>query len=129
MRTGSATTRLIALRGPVLDALCRDHLGRTHAYYLDVPFAETLRRHATKPQAHEYGEPEMRDWYRPLDLLPGGGETVIPVASALAETVERVMRNAGWATPPGTDCTEAQGPAAAPRPARAPRLPPGGGGR
>ncbi|MFJ2198836.1 kinase [Streptomyces violaceusniger] len=116
--------------GPMLDALCRDHQGRTHAYYLDVPFAETLRRHATKPQADEYGEPEMRDWYRPLDLLPGGGETVIPATSALAETVGRVMRDAGWAAPPETDGAEAQGPpSAAPMPARVPRPPSGGGGR
>ncbi|MFE1934756.1 kinase [Streptomyces sp. NPDC059474] len=116
--------------GEMLDALCRDHLGHSHAYYLDVPFAETLRRHAMKPQADEYGEPEMRDWYRPLDLLPGGGETVIPAASALAETVERVMRDAGWAAPPGTDGAEAHGRSAAPTPpARAPRLPPGGGDR
>ncbi|MCG0286611.1 kinase [Streptomyces sp. PSAA01] len=115
--------------GPMLDALCRDHLGRTHGYYLDVPFAETLRRHATKPRADQYGEPELRGWYRPLDLLPGGGETVIPATSALAETVERVMRDAGWAAAPGTDGAEARGASAAPTPARAPRLPPGGGGR
>ena len=83
--------------GTMLDALRRDHRGRTCAYYLDVPFAETVRRHATKPQAAEYGEAELRDWYRPLDLLPGGAETVIPAASGLEETAERVLREAGLA--------------------------------
>ncbi|WP_039939346.1 kinase [Streptomyces himastatinicus] len=81
--------------GTMLDGLRDDHRGRTHAYYLDVPFAETVRRHATKPQAAEYGEAELRDWYRPLDLLPGGGETVVPATSGLDETVERVLRESG----------------------------------
>ncbi|MGR3933597.1 kinase [Streptomyces sp. BRA346] len=81
--------------GAMLDALREDHRGRTHAYYLDVPFAETVRRHATKPQAAEYGEAELRAWYRPLDLLPGGAETVIPATSGLDETVERVLRESG----------------------------------
>ena len=82
---------------PMLDALRHDHRGRTHAYYLDVPFAETLRRHATKPQAAEFGEAELRRWYRPLDLLPDATETVIPPTSTLDETVARVLRDAGLA--------------------------------
>ncbi|WP_077063151.1 kinase [Streptomyces sp. MP131-18] len=81
--------------GSMLEALRRDHRGRTHHFYLDVSFDETLRRHTTKPQAAEYGEAEMRDWYRPLDLLPGGVETVVAESSALADTVDRVLREAG----------------------------------
>jgi 8-oxo-dGTP pyrophosphatase MutT (NUDIX family) len=34
--------------GAMLSALISDHLGRAFAYFLDVPFDETLRRHATK---------------------------------------------------------------------------------
>ncbi len=41
----------------------------THAYYFDISFEETLRRHHTKPNAHEFGEEEMRRWYVPKDLL------------------------------------------------------------
>ncbi|SOD62539.1 Predicted kinase [Streptomyces zhaozhouensis] len=81
--------------GPMLEALRRDHRGRTHHYYLDVSFEETLRRHAGKPQAAEYGEAEMRDWYRPLDLLPSGVESVVPETSGFAATVERILREAG----------------------------------
>lgn len=81
--------------GAMLAALRRDHRGRTHQYYLDVPFEETLRRHATKPEADAYGEAEMRAWYHPLDLLPSGVETVIPATSSLADTVDRVLRDAG----------------------------------
>jgi hypothetical protein len=77
--------------GEMLTALLADRAGSAWAYYLDVPWAETLRRHATKPQAAEYGESEMRRWYRERDLLLGGLEQVIPDRSALDETVRRIM--------------------------------------
>ncbi|MBM9506575.1 kinase [Actinacidiphila acididurans] len=83
--------------GDMLARLRADHRGPTHGYYLDVPFEETLARHATKPQASEYGEAQMRDWYRPLDLLPGAVETVIGADSTLAVTVARIMLDTGLA--------------------------------
>ena len=43
--------------------------GVVHVYYFDIPFDETLRRHATKPNAHEFGEAEMRQWWRSSDVL------------------------------------------------------------
>ncbi|HEY5015485.1 MAG TPA: AAA family ATPase [Streptosporangiaceae bacterium] len=101
--------------GRMLTALIAEHADRAGAYYLDVPWAETLRRHATKPQAAEYGEREMRGWYRERDLLPGGLEQIIPAASALDETVRRIMAESGLAdggingrkrsdcSPPGID--------------------------
>lgn len=79
----------------MLTGLISDHAGRAFAYFLDVPFDETLRRHATKTGTLNYGEAEMRQWYRGLDLLPGGIEQVIPAASALESTVTRLMADAG----------------------------------
>jgi hypothetical protein len=84
--------------GDMLTALAADHQGTTRLYYLHVPFEETLRRHATKPQAAEYGEAEMSAWYRELDLLPDGIEQVIPTESSLNDTVQLVMSDAGLAT-------------------------------
>jgi adenylate kinase family enzyme len=83
--------------GQMLTTLITDHPGSAFAYYLDVPFEETLRRHTSKPQASEYGEAEMRDWYRDHDLLPGGLEQVIPAESSLDDTVRRVMEDSGLA--------------------------------
>lgn len=37
--------------------------------YLDVIMAETLRRHALRPQASEFGPDDMRSWYRSRYLL------------------------------------------------------------
>ncbi|MFI8166120.1 AAA family ATPase [Streptomyces sp. NPDC085931] len=89
--------------GGMLTRLRADHRGPTHAYYLDVPFEETLARHATKPIADAVDETELRDWYRPRDLLPGRLETVIGAGSALHETVARIMSDTGLAHLPATD--------------------------
>lgn len=85
--------------GEMLTRLCADHVGRTHRYYLDVPFDETLARHATKPIADVVDAARLRSWYRPLDLLPGAGETVIGADSTLPGTVERILRDTGLAAP------------------------------
>ncbi|MFI9752937.1 AAA family ATPase [Streptomyces collinus] len=89
--------------GEMLARLRSDHRGPTHAYYLHVPFEQTLLRHATKPIANELGEAELRDWYRELDLLPGGTETVIGPDSTLRETVDRIMLDTGLAGLPALD--------------------------
>jgi hypothetical protein len=40
----------------MLDGLRRDHLGLSYFYYLDVSIDETVRRHAPRPQAAEFGQ-------------------------------------------------------------------------
>jgi hypothetical protein len=90
--------------GEMLTALIADRVGSARAYYLDVPWTETLRRHATKPQSAEYGESEMRGWYREGDLLPGGIEQMIPAASSLDATVRQMMTESGLGN--GRGCPE-----------------------
>jgi hypothetical protein len=84
----------------MLMTLIDDHQGRTCCYYFDVPFEESLRRHAGKPQASKYGAAEMKAWYRGLDLLPGSTEQVIPAAMTQDEIVRRVMADSGLAAEP-----------------------------
>ncbi|KOG75237.1 kinase [Streptomyces antibioticus] len=84
--------------GTMLQDLASAHRGVTRCYYLHAPFEETVRRHATKPDA-EYlahvNENHLRDWYREKDLLPGALETVIDTSSALDETVQQILRESG----------------------------------
>ncbi|PWI12840.1 kinase [Streptomyces sp. Act143] len=89
--------------GDMLARLCADHRGPSHAYYLDVGFDETLVRHATKPIRDEVGPEQLREWYRPRDLLPGGVETVIGADSPLHRTVDRIMTDTGLAHLPPVD--------------------------
>jgi predicted kinase len=81
--------------GAMLRALRDDHRGLSRFYYLDVPFEETMRRHATRPQAGDFGRAEMTAWHRGRDLLPGGIERVIPAKTTLEAAVEWVVQDAG----------------------------------
>ncbi|NEB04100.1 kinase [Streptomyces sp. SID13726] len=89
--------------GEMLARLRADHPDPTHGYYLHVPFEQTLLRHATKPIANEVSELQLRDWYRELDLLPGGIETVVGADSTMSETVDRIMLDSGLAGLPAVD--------------------------
>jgi predicted kinase len=89
--------------GDMLARLRADHRGPPHSYYLDVPFEETVSRHATKPIADDVSEAQLRDWYRSRDLLPGQVETVIGADSTLAATVDRIMLDTDLAGLPAMD--------------------------
>jgi hypothetical protein len=54
----------------MLEALHHDHAGPSAWYYLDVSLPETLRRHATRVQRHEFSAQDLQQWYREHDLLP-----------------------------------------------------------
>jgi hypothetical protein len=49
--------------------LAADHLGTTHHYYFDIPFEQTLRRHATRTTAKEFTPEQMHAWYQERDLF------------------------------------------------------------
>jgi hypothetical protein len=81
--------------GSMLAGLLSDHRGISNCYYLDVPYEETVRRHATRPQAADFSPADMSGWYRPLDLLPGGVERVLPANMTLDDTAALVFRESG----------------------------------
>jgi predicted kinase len=101
----------------MLDGLRRDHLGQSCFYYLDVSWEETVRRHATRPQAADFGVDDMRDWYRPRDLLTAVREQVIPETSTLRETTSLILAQArlrpgAFRADRAGDAAPAPGPAA-----------------
>lgn len=75
----------------MLAQLAHDHRGQSHFYYLDVSMNETIRRHATRPQAADFSPDEMRQWYRARDLLRSVPERVIPETSTLQETISLIL--------------------------------------
>ena len=48
-----------------------------YAYYFDISFEETLKRHQTRQKCMEFGEKEMREWWREKDLSAILRETLI----------------------------------------------------
>ena len=52
-----------------------------------------MRRHTTKPNAHEFGESEMRQWWKDQDVLDVPGEQRIGEKLAQAEIVDTIYRD------------------------------------
>jgi predicted kinase len=94
--------------GDALLKLIKDHDGPSFVYYLDVSFAETLRRHATRPQATEFDPDQMREWYIDHDVLGVPGEHIIGESSTFTQTVGHVLHSSRLTeTPAVTYCPTA----------------------
>lgn len=63
---------------------------KVDAYYFDLPFEETLRRHQTKPNCKEFGEVEMRRWWREKDFSDVLSEVRICAEKDLESIVEGI---------------------------------------
>ncbi|WP_405057156.1 kinase [Kribbella sp. NBC_01505] len=84
--------------GDMLRQLVADHAGVTGAYYFQLPFDETIRRHSTRELSKVVTADQMRDWYRDIDLLGVPGEQVIGIDSTLDQTVDRILADLDWTT-------------------------------
>lgn len=85
--------------GDLLIKLGDEHVGQTRHYYFDLTFDETVRRHATRPLATEVSAVQMREWYRPRDVLGLPGEVVINSDQRLGDTVQLIMAQGFPAAP------------------------------
>jgi len=81
--------------GDMLRQLRDDHAGPSYFYYLDIPFEETIRRHATRSKATAFTAEEMATWFHAQDLLGEPRETVIDQTSSLEMTVKRILTDSG----------------------------------
>ncbi|MFD2024052.1 MULTISPECIES: AAA family ATPase [Promicromonospora] len=77
--------------GDMLRALVADHRGTSAVAYLDVPFDETLRRHAGRPQAADFTPELMAQWWAQDDYLDLNGEIVVGPQIAAQETVDWLL--------------------------------------
>ncbi|MCH5262301.1 MAG: kinase [Lachnospiraceae bacterium] len=62
------------------------------AYYYDLPFEETLLRHQSKPNCHEFGGTEMRRWWREKDFIGSIPEKTLSAEISLEDTIELIYR-------------------------------------
>lgn len=63
---------------------------RVYAYYFDIPFEETLRRHQTRAKCKEFGEDEMRKWWREKDFAKQLKEKSITAEKDMESIVEDI---------------------------------------
>lgn len=75
---------------PLFETAVQEYGENIFAYYYDLPFEETLLRHATKPNQAEFGEVEMRRWWQEKDFLPNIRETVFQKDLGFSEAVQQI---------------------------------------
>lgn len=100
---GRAHSETVVLEGilptgdyrPLFEAAQRLYGERIFAYYYDLSFEETLRRHATKPNRNDFGESDMRRWWREHDFIGFLPETILTAEVSLEEAASRILRDMG----------------------------------
>lgn len=60
------------------------------AYYFDLPFEETLKRHQTKPNCNEFGEKAMRRWWHDKDFSDVLSERVITSEKGIQSIIDEI---------------------------------------
>jgi predicted kinase len=97
--------------GQPLRELIAGHRGPVSAYWLDVSFDETVRRHRSRPEPIPVTAEQMREWYAPLDVLGLPCEQIIGESVGFEDSVEQILHGSGLAAvAPLTPC-----PVACPR--------------
>lgn len=64
-----------------------------YAYYYDLPFEETLQRHKTKPNSGDFGENEMRRWWKEKDYIEFIPEKILTSQLGIDETVKMILQD------------------------------------
>ena len=77
---------------PLFQRALEEYGSNIYAYYYDLPFEETLRRHGTKPNRFSFGEEDMRRWWREKDYIGIIPEEIITADVSLSEAVDRIYR-------------------------------------
>ena len=75
---------------PLFDLSVLLYGSEIYAYYFDLPFEETLKRHQTKPNCHEFGEEAMRGWWREKDFSDVLNEVSITSERNIDDIVEDI---------------------------------------
>ena len=111
LRYGSRTCPVVILEGILrrewyapLFHLAGELFGsQIFAYYYDLPFEETLRRHQTKSNREDFGEEAMRGWWVDKDYLDGIAEKRIPASLSQQETVNMIIQDLSLTDKEGND--------------------------
>jgi len=77
---------------PLFEAAVEEYGSDIFAYYWELPFEETLIRHSTKPNRDDFGEPEMRRWWREKDYLTIIKETILTKDLSFDDALEKIYQ-------------------------------------
>lgn len=80
---------------PLFELAIRLYGTEVYAYYFDLPFEETLKRHQTKPNCNEFGEEAMRRWWREKDFSDVLRERIITSEKEIQDIVTEICWDVG----------------------------------
>lgn len=81
--------------GPLFEEAIRLFGTGIFAYYYDISFEETLKRHQTREKRFEFGEESLRKWWREKDFLESIPEKVFREDVSLDDAVKRILADIG----------------------------------
>lgn len=102
LKYGHANSEVVILEG-ILDSEVYEELFITakklyndniFAYYYDIPFEETLKRHQTREKQHSFGAEDMRRWWKEKDFLKNISEEIFTEEITLEQAADLVYNKA-----------------------------------
>ena len=98
LRYGSENCKVVILEGifiadwyrELFEAAIELYGSDIYAYYFDISFEETVRRHQTRSKVAEFGANEMREWWKEKDYLDLIKETAITEDKSKEEIVNEI---------------------------------------
>jgi len=75
---------------PLFEMAIQEYGKDIFAFYYDLPFEETLQRHATKPNKEDFGEQDMRRWWKEKDFIDIIPEKIITKKLSVSDTVDMI---------------------------------------
>lgn len=77
----------------LFDTALKEFGKEIYAYYYDISFEETLKRHSTKPNKDDFTAEDMRRWWREKDLLESIDEKILTADLSAEDAVSLVLRD------------------------------------
>ena len=98
LRYGRQNSNITILEGilpvevymPLFEMTIQEYGKDIFAFYYDLPFEETLQRHATKPNKADFGEQDMRRWWKEKDFINIIPEKIITKNLSISDTVDMI---------------------------------------
>lgn len=76
---------------PLFDSAIEWFENKIFAYYYDISFEETLKRHETKKEKFGFGETEMRRWWNEKDFIGIIPEKIFKEDVSLENAVDIIL--------------------------------------
>lgn len=77
--------------GHMLEHLIHFYNGNVYAFYFDLSFEETLRRHNASDKRNNFGVDSLRSWWNPRDYLGIENETLLTDDMSKDEVLQIIL--------------------------------------